>query len=498
MFIQEFLNLFTFLPMMYILVGVFLGIVVGAIPGLTGTMLISLTLPLTFYMTSKNSLILLISMYIGAISGGLITATLLRIPGTPASVVTTFDAYPMVKKGKAGRAIGIGIFSSFIGGNVAWLFLITLTPLMARFALKFSSFELFSLVFMAIVLIASVGQGSILRALISGFLGLLLAMPGTDPILGCKRLTFGLDEMLGGFNLLPVLIGLFGISQILNNVIDIEQKFKEVPLKFRDMFLSLRDIKEKAWNLLRSSLIGTWIGILPGIGGNIGSIMAYWAAKNASKHPEEFGYGSEDGIIASEAANNATINGAIIPMIALGIPGSIITAVLLGALILHDLIPGPLLFRTDRDLVYSIMATALIANFVMFLMMFVSSRVISKIVEIPKSLLIPMILTFCVIGSFALNNRMFDVWIMLAFGLLGFVFEKADIPLAPFIIGFILSRIAEQNLRASLMSSGGSILPFFTRPISLIFIILALLTVIWTLRQNARSKAMNEIYDGKE
>ena len=492
MLIHAILELFSLLPMFYILIGVFLGITVGAVPGLTGSMLISLTLPLTFYMKSTNALILLLSMYVGAISGGLITATLLRIPGTPASIVTTFDGYPMAKKGKPGRAIGIGITSSFIGGMISWVFLVLLTPLMARFALKFSSFELFSLVLMALVLITSVGQGSIVRALLSGFMGLLFAMPGVDPILGCMRLNFGIDEMIGGFSLLPVLIGLFGISQVINNVIEIELKFEKIPFTFKEMFLSLRDIKEKVWNFLRSSLIGTWVGILPGIGANIGSIIAYWAAKNASKNPDEFGSGAEDGIIASETANNATINGAIIPLLALGIPGSVITAILLGAFILHDITPGPLLFTSNPELVYSIMATTLIANIIMFLMMLGTSMTISKIIEIPKSLLLPVILTFCVIGSFALNNRIFDVWVMFGFGLLGFVLEKVEIPLAPFIIGFILSRIAEQNLRSSLMSSGGSIIPFFTRPLSLVFIIAAVTTLIWTLYQNAKDRKIRK------
>jgi len=341
-------------------------------------------------------------------------------------------------------------------------------------------------------LITSVGQGSIVRALLSGFMGLLFAMPGVDPILGCMRLNFGIDEMIGGFSLLPVLIGLFGISQVINNVIEIELKFEKIPFTFKEMFLSLRDIKEKVWNFLRSSLIGTWVGILPGIGANIGSIIAYWAAKNASKNPDEFGSGAEDGIIASETANNATINGAIIPLLALGIPGSVITAILLGAFILHDITPGPLLFTSNPELVYSIMATTLIANIIMFLMMLGTSMTISKIIEIPKSLLLPVILTFCVIGSFALNNRIFDVWVMFGFGLLGFVLEKVEIPLAPFIIGFILSRIAEQNLRSSLMSSGGSIIPFFTRPLSLVFIIAAVITLIWTLYQNAKDRKIRK------
>lgn len=469
------------LPLFYIFIGVFLGCTVGAIPGLTGSMLIALTLPLTYYMTSVNAITLLVSMYIGAISGGLITATLLRIPGTPASVVTTFDGYPMARAGLSGRAIGIGIMSSFVGGLVAWVFLVLLAPVMARFALKFTSFELFSLVLMALVLIAAVGQGSIVRAIIAGFLGLMAGVPGVDPIVGRVRMTFGANEMIGGFGLLPVLIGLFGISQILNDVSDVETKLERIPLSFKGMFLSLKELKENAVNLIRSSIIGTWIGILPGVGATIGSIMAYWAAKNSSKHPERFGHGSEEGIIASEAANNATINGAIIPLITLGIPGSIITAILLGAFILHDLNPGPLLFTSAPEVVYGIMAAAFVANIVMFIVMIGGSVVMARLVDVPRAILQPLLIVFCVIGTFALNNRFFDVWVMFGFGLLGFAFEKARVPLGPFIIGFILSGIAELNLRSSLMYADGSLLPFITRPISLTFIIIAITTLGWTL-----------------
>ena len=502
--LNAFIALFAPLPMLYIFIGVFLGCTVGAIPGLTGSMLIALTLPLTYYMSSVHAITLLVSMYIGAISGGLITATLLRIPGTPASVVTTFDGYPMARAGKAGRAIGIGIMSSFVGGLVAWFFLVLLSPLMARFALKFTSFELFSLVLMALVLIAAVGQGSILRAIIAGFLGLLAGVPGVDPIVGRVRMTFGANEMIGGFGLLPVLIGLFGISQILNDVADVETKIKSIPLTFRGMFLSLKEIKDNAVNLIRSSIIGTWIGILPGVGATIGSIMAYWAAKNSSKHPELFGKGSEEGIIASEAANNATINGAIIPLITLGIPGSIITAILLGAFILHDLNPGPLLFTSDPEVVYGIMAAAFIANVVMFIVMLGGSVVMARLVDVPRAILQPLLIVFCVIGTFALNNRFFDVWVMFSFGLVGFAFEKAKVPLGPFIIGFILSGIAELNLRSSLMYANGSLLPFVTRPISLIFIIIALSTLVWTFyrefgdRQSVFARAGNEIVTKEE
>lgn len=476
-------------PLFYIFIGVFLGCTVGAIPGLTGAMLIALTLPLTYYMTSTNAITLLISMYVGAVSGGLITATLLRIPGTPASVVTTFDGYPMAQAGKGGRAIGIGIMASFVGGLIAWFFLVLLAPVMARFALEFTSFEIFSLVLMALVLIASVGTGSILRAIIAGFLGLLAGVPGVDPIVGRIRMTFGANEMIGGFGLLPVLIGLFGISQILNDVSDVETRLERIPFSFKGMFLSLKELKEHAVNLIRSSIIGTWIGILPGVGATIGSIMAYWAAKNSSKHPERFGKGSEEGIIASEAANNATINGALIPLITIGIPGSVITAILLGALILHDLNPGPLLFTSEPEIVYGIMAAAFVANIFMFIIMIGGSVIMARLVDVPRAILQPLLIVFCVIGTFALNNRFFDVWVMFAFGLMGFAFEKVKVPLGPFIIGFILSGIAELNLRSSLMYADGSLAPFVTRPISLTFIVIAIATLGWTLYREFGHKA---------
>lgn len=486
--LSSFQHLLTFTPMMYVFIGVILGCTVGAIPGLTSSMLIALALPLTYHMSSVDAITLLVSMYIGGVSGGLVSATLLRIPGTPASVVTTFDGYPMARSGKSGRAIGIGIMSSFIGGLISWVFLVLLSPIMAQFALRFSTYENFSLVLMALVLIAALGQGDMLKALVSGFLGLLVATPGLDPIAGTVRLTFGARQMTGGLSLLPILIGLFGISQILNEVISIETVVERIPLKLKGMFLSPRELKKHTVNFLRSGLIGTWIGVLPGIGADIGSIIAYSSAKNASKQPELFGNGSEEGIIASETANNATINGALVPLITMGIPGSVITAILLGALVLHGLNPGPLLFTSDPGVIYGIMATAFVANIVMFFVMIGGSLVFARLIDIPRSLLQPILVTFCIIGSFSLNNRVFDVWVMFCFGLLGFFLEKAKVPLGPFIIGVILSPIAEVNLRASMMRANGSLIPFLTRPISLIFIIVALLSLVVTLYKEFSNK----------
>lgn len=482
-FLAELTNVFTVWSLFFMFIGVFLGCTVGAIPGLSGSMLIALSVPLTYYMDSVHAMRMLVSMYVGAISGGLISATLLRVPGTPSAVVTTFDGFPLARSGNPGRAIGVGVYASFFGGLVSWLFLVLLAPLLARVALRFSSWEFFALVLMALVLIAALGSGTFVKAIISGFLGLLLATPGLDPIDSTKRLTFGFTQVTGGLGLLPVLIGMFGISQMITDTVELEKRVERVPLKFKGMFLTLKQLKSHSVNLIRSSVIGTWIGILPGIGGVLGSIPAYGAARNASKEPEKFGHGSEEGIVASEAANNATINGALIPMITLGIPGSVITAILMGALILHGYTPGPMLFGKSPDIVFSIISTALVANVFMFVVMLGFGMVIARLTDLPKSFLVTAILVFCVIGTFGLNNRIFDVWLMFILGLIGFGLEKADVPLGPFIIGFVLSPIAESKLRSALMSSGGSFLPLITRPISLVFTLVAAATLVYALYQ---------------
>jgi putative tricarboxylic transport membrane protein len=468
-------------PLFYVFVGVTLGIAVGAIPGLTVAMLITLSLPLTFYMDSTLAIVLLVSMYVGGISGGLITSTLLRIPGTPASVVTTFDGYPLAKSGQPGRAVGHGIMASFIGGMISWIFLVLLSPPLARIALKFGPFEYFSMVLMALVLIASVTEDSFLKGLISGLLGFLVAIPGLDPITGLQRMDFGYYELTAGFNLLPVLVGLFGISQIISDTVNINSKMEKLPMNTSGLFMKLKDMRAQAVNLVRSSLIGTWIGILPGIGANIGSILAYSAAKNTSKTPEKFGHGSEEGIVASEAANNATIGGALIPLITMGIPGSIIDAILLGALYIHNVQAGPLLFKTHPEIAYGVIGTALIANIFMFIIMLAATPFITKLIEVPKSCLLPSIIVFCVIGMFSLSNRMFDVWTMLSFGVIGYALEHVKVPLGPFIIGLVLEPVAESHLREGLMASAGSFLPLVMRPVSLAFLIVAIITFVWSI-----------------
>ena len=454
------------------LLGTTLGITVGAIPGLTGMMLIALSLPLTFTMEPTSGLVLLVAMYVGAVSGGLISATLLRMPGTPAAVMTTLDGYPMASGGRPGRALGLGVGASLVGGLVSWLALWQLSEPMADWSTKLGPFELFSLVVLALALLAGVGETTRARGLLAGGLGVLAAMPGMHPATGELRWTFGQTEMNEGFRLIPVLIGMFAIGKILEDLIN---KGEEVETVSGDdsPFVSLRTWKKQLVNLLRSSGIGTLVGVLPGVGANIGSLAAYVSAKRASQSPEEFGKGCEEGIVASESANNATVGGALIPLIALGIPGSVIGAVLLGALIFHGLIPGPLLFRQNPEAVHAIVGTVLVANLMMYVIMLCGARWIARLSIIPKKILLPIVAASCLWGAYALNGLWFDVVVMLVFGLVGWRMEKAKLPLAAFVIGFVLAPVAEENLCAGLMASGGSYAPLVTRPISFCLLLVA-------------------------
>jgi putative tricarboxylic transport membrane protein len=468
-----------------VFLGTTLGITVGAIPGLTGTMLIALSLPLTFSMEPVNGLVLLVAMYVGAVSGGLISATLLRMPGTPAAIMTTLDGFPMATSGQPGRALGLGVGASLVGGLVSWFALWQLAEPMADLSTKLGPFELFSMVILALAMLAGIGDSTRARGLLAGSLGVLVAMPGMHPASGELRWTFGLTFMNEGFRLIPVLIGMFAIGKILQDLTSKDGKIEEVSGN-DSAWISLRVWVANAFNLIRSSLIGTFIGILPGIGANIGSLAAYMAAKRGSKYPEKFGNGSEEGIISSEAANNATVGGALIPLISLGIPGSVIGAVLLGALIVHGLQPGPLLFRQNPEAVHAIIGTVLVANIMMFLVMVGCAKWIAKLSSIPKTILFPLVTGCCIWGAYALNGMWFDVLVMLIFGIFGWQMEKAKLPLAAFVIGFVLAPIAEENLCAGLMASGGSYLPLLTRPISLCLLFTATLLIIWK-RKNKES-----------
>ncbi|MEO1104615.1 MAG: tripartite tricarboxylate transporter permease, partial [Pseudomonadota bacterium] len=403
------------------------------------------------------------------------------------------DGFPMASSGRPGRALGLGIGSSFVGGVISWIALVVLARPLSIWATRFGPFEYFTLILMAMVLIASVSQGSMVKGLIAGFLGMLVSMPGVDPSAGQPRLTWDWYLLNGGLKLLPVLIGIFAVSQIIGDIVSIGKKIERVESSMKGLVMSLKDWRDQAFNMIRSSLIGTWVGILPGIGASIGSIMAYTTAKNMSRKPEEFGKGSEEGIVASEAANNATVGGALIPLISMGIPGSVIDAILIGALMIHSLQPGPTLFITNPEVVWAMIAACLVANIMMFGMMLGGVRYVAALMYVPRAYLLPVILVFCIVGAFALDNTMFDVWVMLIFGVVGFAMERAGFPLGPFVIGFVLAPLMEEKLRSGLMMTAGSIEPIFTRPLPLLFltisIALLLLPFFRAWRDGRRRKA---------
>lgn len=488
-------SLTDFIPLLpWIMLGVSAGMLVGAVPGLTGAMVIALVVPLTFSMDEASALALLVSLYTGSVSGGLISATLLKIPGTPAAMITLLDAHPMTEAGRPGRALGLGIGASFIGGILSGIALLFLAGPLAEWSVKLSKFDLFALTAMAMVFIISVaepGRSGLGKGLISGALGCLAALPGAHPATGEIRYTFGIAEMNDGFNLLPVLIGLFALSQaFVDLATPAPEKSNSVAAKVDRVRVKLKDWAAQTGNLLRSSVIGTFVGILPGIGANIGSTIAYGVARHSSKNPERFGKGSEEGLVASESANNATVGGALIPLIALGIPGSVVDAILLGAFILHGLQPGPLLFQNHPGTVYSLITAYLISNIVMVVLMLSSARWIARLAGINRQRLAPCILVCSVVGAYCISNRMFDVWLMVAFGLLGILLQKRRIPMAPFVIGFVLTPIAEKNLSGGLMKSGGSYLPLFQSPFSLACLVLAVVLLVFSLRNAKSPKAI--------
>ena len=482
-----FLHLFEPYVMFLMCGGVLLGIAIGVLPGInTGTLLV-LVLPFTFSMQSIDAVVLLIALFVGGVSGGLVTATLMRIPGEPNAIMTCLDGFPMAKSGRPGRALGLGNTSSIVGGALSWLALVLLTPPLARIAVIFGPWETFSVVCMALVLIASLSRGSLLKGLITALLGMLVAMPGLDPASGVNRLTFGSIGMTSGFNILPVILGIFAISQLLSDTLNIEEEeTQHVRANMKGILLSLRDYITHGWNMVRSALIGIGIGLLPGVGATIASVVAYTTAKNISKTPEMFGRGSEEAIVAAESANNATTGGTLIPLLALGIPAGLADSVLLGALMIHNLAPGPMLYLHHPEIVNAIMAAHLVSHVLMFIFMTGGVLLFAHLMLLSRVWIFPTVIVVCVLGAFAVNSQMFDVWVMLAFGVIGYGLEYAKAPIAPFVVGLVLAPLAEQELRAGLMASGGDISALFERPIAVAFLAVGLLALIRPLLRRRR------------
>lgn len=481
-------SVMTLQIIMLIAAGVALGLVFGSIPGLTATMAVAICLPITYGMDPIAGMSLLMGLYIGGVSGGLIPAILLKLPGTPSSIATTFDGYPMAQRGEPGKAFNYAIVSSFLGGLLSIIVLIMIAPPLGRVALQFGPFEFFAIVVFSLTLIASLSGDSLPKGIMAGLLGISFAMVGSAPIDAYPRFTYGFTDMNAGFNLLPVLIGLFALSEIFLSAEKKVKKGLNAKLSKVNYKVTVKEYIAQGWNFLRSSLIGLGIGILPGIGGGTSNIIAYVAAKSSSKKSEEFGKGSPDGIVASESSNNAAVGGALVPLISLGIPGDTVTAMLLGGLVLHGLQPGPLLMQNSGDVVYGIFAALLIANVFMILFLFMGMKGFIRLLSIPQHILYPIILALCVVGAFGVNNRLFDVGALLFFGVLGYLMIKFGFPLTPLVLGFILGPLLETNLRRGLMLSQGDFMPFLTSPIAAAFLFVAAVSVILAIYSNHKKK----------
>ena len=472
-------------------VGVAAGLIAGAIPGFTITMAVILTLPFTFGMDAVRGLAVMIGVFVGGLSGGLMSGVLTGIPGTPSSVATTFDGFPMARKGKPGLALGIGVWSSFFGGMISAIFLMVLAPQLAKIGLEFGPWDYFSLVLFALTIVASLAGENLIKGIIAGVAGLLIASVGEDEISGLARFTFGVDTMEQGFDFLPVLVGLFAFSQLLSDVRDPEKATRPMVVGEAvrisiEHLAAIKAIVVRWTTLIRSSLIGVFVGILPGAGGTIANILSYDQAKKASKNPEQFGTGVPEGIIAPESSNNAVEGGALITMMALGIPGDIVTAVMLGALLIHNIAPSPTFITTEPVLAYSIMVSFFIALFIMVALQAVCLRVFVQVTRVPMYRVAAVILAYCAIGVFALNNIVFDLWTLFWFGLLGYAMRRFGFPLAPMILGVVLGDNAEVNLIRALASDDNLWL-FITRPWSLFFLTIACFSIIFPWYQKVRA-----------
>jgi putative tricarboxylic transport membrane protein len=486
--LHGFVSAFSMAIFPILVFGVLGGVVLGALPGLTATMGVAILLPFTFGMEATPALVMLIGVYIGGIYGGSISAILLKTPGTPASAATVLDGHSMALKGHAAKALSIAAVASFIGGLLSTIILTGVSPLLADFALRFNAPEYFALALFGLTIIASVSAKNIMKGLLAGTIGLLVSMVGLDPISSVPRFTFGIMDLYSGINIIPVLIGLFAISEGLNQLEKLSANKQDAPAKFNYNLLSFSDFKKILPTSIKSGLIGTAIGSVPGAGADISAFACYNEAKRSAKNPEEFGKGSMHGLAAAESGNNGVTGGSLVPLLTLGVPGDAVTAVLLGALIVQGLTPGPLLFTQNPEIVYGIFSSMIVANIVMLLIGLLGIRFFCRIIEVPKIIMVPIIIFLSIIGAYAINNSMFDVGIAIFFGLLGFVLNKLEVPSSPILLAVILGPMAETNLRKSLIMYEGSWSFLYDRPIALGFLLFAAFSVYSTIKLKKKER----------
>ncbi|AWP26733.1 tripartite tricarboxylate transporter permease [Paenibacillus sp. Cedars] len=464
--------------------GVIIGIIIGALPGLTATMGVALFLPVTFGMDAVTGVLLLIGVYFGSIYGGSIAAILLNTPGTPASAATALDGHAMTKQGKAGKALGYAAIASGVGGLISVLMLILIAPQLAGVALNFSAPEMFGLALFGLSIISSVSGGSVLKGLIAGVFGILISTIGMDPMTSYPRFTYDQLSLLNGFSFIPVMIGLFAVSEalvIMEGEIGGGDKIKKIIANY--VLPKWNELKRLWFSMIRSGFIGTIIGIIPGAGADIAAFVSYNEGKRFLKKEEKetYGKGNPKGIVSAEAANNGVTGGAMIPLLTLGIPGDAVAAILLGALVVQGIQPGPQLFATSGELVYTLFAGMIIANILMVIFGISGIRLFVKILLVPKKMLAPLILILSTIGAYAISNNIFDVFTMLVAGVIGYFMKKYGFPASPIVLALILGPMAESEFRRSLVMSEGSYSIFLERPIALGFIIIAVLSLILPL-----------------
>jgi len=477
-FWQSLASFLTFESIVYVLASSLVGVVIGALPGLTATMGVALMTTLTIKMPSNQALLVLICTYVGAIYGGSRSAILLNIPGTPASAASCLDGYALARQGLAGRAMGIATTGSVLGTLIGMFFLAWFTPLLGEVALKFGAYEFFWLAVFGVIVSATLTGGDPLKGWIAGFAGLFIATIGQDGIHALERFSFGSRDLAGGFSLVPALVGAFGFAEIL---VAMHEKRPPVTINpFDTVIPKLKDVWQYRRTIVRSGVIGTFIGIVPGVGEDVAAWSSYAAAKRASKNPEEFGKGSIDGLMAAETGDNACVPGAIIPVLTLQIPGSAPAAVLMAAMLIHGVKPGPMIMIESPQFVYDVVAMMLLATLGILLYGLTLTRFLIQVLRVPTTIITPMLFVLCTVGTFALASRLFDIWTMLLFGVIGFVLRHYRFPVAPLVLGIVLGDLMEKSLRRGLVLSDGDLMPFVTRPISAV--LFATIVVVILLR----------------
>ncbi len=472
--ILGFANVFEFTNVLSMFFGLFLGTVFGAIPGLGPTEGVALLIPFTYGLEPIPALLIISAIYIGGTYGGQIAAILLRIPGSSEAVATILDGYEMAQKGQVGKALGTGLIASVIGSVFGAIVLMFLSPQLSKVALNFGPAEYFALCFLGISAVSGISADKPIKAIIAGLIGLLFATIGIDPITGVARFNFGSSYLLGGIPLIPALIGLFAVSEVIKNIqesFSFEKNIEEPVKKVSMDWLSIKELIGLRWTLLRGAILGVIIGILPGVGATTAAILGYNQEVRVSKNPEKFGTGIIEGVAAPEVANNAAVGGAMVPLLSLGIPGSATTAVILGALVLHGMRPGPLLMSQQTELVYSVFAGMFISSLILIPVAIVVIKLFSKVLYLPYHILSNTIICFSVIGSLVITGRTAGLWVMFTFGIIGYLMDKFGYPTTPVLLGLVLGSLMESSLRRALLANNGSFMAVISRPLTLIFLI---------------------------